>query len=121
MTVCLFPDEQGLVAVENGVPTRRPLDGRGRIESRTLPACTALCIVHRGPYEELDRSYRALQHWLETHRVDTAADPREIYHTNPAEVSDPADYVTEIAWPILPEHARRARGQRDKFEQPLRT
>ncbi len=37
------------------------------------------------------------------HGLRPAGDPREIYWTDPDEVADPNDYVTEIVWPIGPE------------------
>jgi effector-binding domain-containing protein len=119
VTVCPFPDEAGMVAIEDNVPTSALLPGRGRIETRSLPACTAVCVIHKGPYEELDRSYRALAHWFQEHELNAAGDPREIYWTDPEEVEDPADGVTEIAWPIPPEQAERARGTEERFTRPL--
>ena len=119
VTVCPFADEAGLVAIEDSVPTSVRLPGRGRIESRTLPACTAVCLIHKGPYEELGRSYRALGHWFEEHELETAGDPREIYWTDPEELDDPAEGVTEIAWPIPPEQAERARGSEERLTRPL--
>jgi effector-binding domain-containing protein len=108
-TVCPFADDAGVLEIENAVHTATSLPGRGRIESRTLPACTAVTVVHKGPYTELGRSYRGLESWLDAHELDTAGDPREIYVTDPEEVADPADYLTVIAWPIRPEQAARAR------------
>ena len=119
ITVCPFADDDGIVAIENNVVTRSRVLGRGRIESHALPACTAIVLVHKGPYEQLPTAYRALQMWLDDHGVTPAGDPREIYLTDPEEVSDPADYVTEIAWPIPPEQAARARGRHEKSVRPL--
>ena len=109
ITVCPFPDEDGLVAIEDNVVVESPLPGRGRVESGTLPACIAVCTIHRGPYTELDRAYRALKQRFDQAGVEATGDPREIYWSDPEEVEDEADYVTEVAWPIAAEDAARFR------------
>jgi effector-binding domain-containing protein len=119
VTICPFADDEGIVALEDTVSTARALPGHGRIESRILPACTGVSLVHRGPYEELSRSYRAVGHWFERQGLETVGDPREIYWTDPKEVEDPAEWVTEVVWPIAPNQAERARGSGEKFTEPL--
>ena len=106
--VCPFPDEEGMVAVETGWPVSGPVDGAGRIEFTILPACMAVAYVHRGPYEELDRSYRELAALMEREGLVAAGAPRELYPTNPEEVLDPADWITEIQMPIVRDEARIA-------------
>ena len=108
VTVSPYADEEGMVAIENGwaVPTSVP--GSGRIEAATLPACTVLAYKHRGHYSELDRSYRALQALVESEGLSVAGEPREVYWTDPDELPDPADWVTEIQFPIVRDEARIA-------------
>jgi DNA-binding transcriptional MerR regulator len=118
ITICPFADDEGFADLQNAVVTRAALPGRGRIESGSLPAVTALTLTARGPYERLGLAYRALQHWLEEHGVTPTGPPREIYVTDPEETS-PEETVTVVAWPIRPEDAERARGSDEKFERPL--
>ena len=108
ITVCPFADDDGLVAVENNVVVSETLPGRGRIEAGELAACTAACVVHKGPYDELSQSYATLASWLEAEDVTSAAAPREIYWSDPEE-TDPADLITEVAWPIPAQDAARLR------------
>lgn len=122
VTVCPFADDDGMVEIENCITVAIPLPGRGRIESRALPACTAACLVHKGPYTELGRSYTALSSWIEEQGLETSGAPREIYVTDPEETPDPADYVTEIAWPIVPDEAKLERirsGEGEPFTKSL--
>jgi effector-binding domain-containing protein len=72
-------------------------------------------LEHVGPYEELARSYRLMSEAIEEHGFEPAGDPRELYHSDPAEVPDPNDYVTEIIWPIGPEGEFNPSG--DRFER----
>ncbi len=106
--VCPFAGEDGMAEVETGWPVAEPFPGGGRVEYATLPACTVLSYEHHGHYEELDRSYRALEAFVERAGVTVAGPPRELHPTNPQEVLDPADWVTEIQLPIVPDEARVA-------------
>jgi len=66
----------------------------------TLPGGRALVLEHRGPYEELGRSYRLMSEAMEERGLVPAGAPVERYESNPEEVPDPKDYVTIIEWPI---------------------
>ncbi|MGH3135255.1 MAG: MerR family transcriptional regulator [Gaiellaceae bacterium] len=107
-TICPYADEEGMVDVQNAWTTDRDVPGCGRIEAATLPACTMLAYEHRGHYNELDRSYRALQALVEEEGLTMAGEPREVYWSDPQEVLDPADWVTEIQFPIVRDEARIA-------------
>jgi effector-binding domain-containing protein len=107
VTVCPYPDNEGMVVVENNWPVADPVGGRGRIEAATLPACTVLAYMHRGHYEQLDRSYRALQAVVEREQLEVAGAPREIYLTGPEELP-PEKWLTEIQFPIVRDEARIA-------------
>jgi effector-binding domain-containing protein len=106
--VCPYPDNDGLIDLEIGWPVDRELPGEGRVELTTLPACTALSYMHRGHYQELGRSYRALDAFVEREGLTVNGAPREIYETSPEEVPDPADWLTEIQFPIVRDEARIA-------------
>ena len=69
----------------------------------TLPATRALVMKHVGPYTALGKSYRLMSEVMEENGLTPADAPREIYVTDPEEVSDPNEYETLIVWPIGPE------------------
>lgn len=102
-TVCPFADEDGMADIAVAWPVTDRVEGRGRIESWTLPGGRALWFEHRGPYQHLTGSYRLLEQVIAENNLTPTSDPREVYVTDPEEVSEPADYVTEIVWPIGPE------------------
>jgi effector-binding domain-containing protein len=64
--------------------------------------------MHRGHYQELGRSYRALETLVELEGITKDGAPREIYETSPEEVPDPADWLTEVQFPIVRDEARIA-------------
>jgi DNA-binding transcriptional MerR regulator len=106
--VCPFPDDDGLIALEIGWPVAEPVAGAGRVEATVLPACTVVSLLHRGHYQELDRTYRALDELVKREGLTTAGAPREIYETSPEEVPDPADWLTEVQLPIERDEVRIA-------------
>lgn len=107
ITVCPYADDEGMVSVENSFPVEKGVVGRGRIDADTLPACTVVALMHRGHYNELDRSYRALTAFVEREGLETAAEPREVYWTGPEDLP-PEEWLTEVQFPIVRDEARIA-------------
>jgi DNA-binding transcriptional MerR regulator len=101
--VCPFPNEDGTLDSQIGWPVAEDVPGRGRIELKTLPATRALVMKHLGPFTALGQSYRLMSEVMEHHGLTATDAPREIYVTDPEEVSDPNRYETVIVWPIGPE------------------
>src|SRR5262245_15605237 len=95
--VCPFPDEDGTAEIAVGWPVDQDLP-----DVETLPGGRALVLEHKGPYDELGRSYRLLSEAMEEHGFVPAGAPVEVYVSNPEEVADPRDYVTIIEWPVGP-------------------
>lgn len=56
--------------------------------------------THDGPYESIQDTYRGLGAWLAREGVTTSYDIRESYLVGPGDTDDPAEYRTEIAWPL---------------------
>ena len=66
----------------------------------TLPATRALVMKHVGPFTALGNSYRLMSEVMEENGLTATGAPREIYMTDPEEVSDErlrdADRLAEI-------------------------
>ncbi len=103
LCICPFPDDDGKLSAEIGWPVAADVPGRDRIELVTLPASRALVMKHVGPFTGLANSYRLMSEVMEENGLTAAGAPREIYVTDPEEVSDPNEYETRIVWPIGPE------------------
>jgi DNA-binding transcriptional MerR regulator/effector-binding domain-containing protein len=68
-----------------------------------LPAGELLaCVIYRGNYPQIGSAYASLGRWLLTGGYEAAGPCREVYHRSPAHTSDPAEYVTEIQYPVMP-------------------
>jgi DNA-binding transcriptional MerR regulator len=94
------PDIEDVVDVEAALPLAGEVVPSGRIALRHDPGFRALVALHHGPYQSLAQAHRALWNALDCQGVEVAGPPREIYLTNPDEVSDPSHNLTEVVWPL---------------------
>ena len=90
----------GLMTMETGTPLAAPAPGAGEIEAITLPGGPAAVAVHMGPYDQLQDTYVAMERWMQAHGVRAAGAPWESYITDPVEHPDPANWRTDVFWPI---------------------
>jgi AraC family transcriptional regulator len=90
----------GLMTMETGTPLAAPAPGAGEVEAITLPGGPAAVAVHMGPYDKLQETYAAIERWMQQQGVKPAGSPWESYITDPAEHPDPANWRTDVYWPI---------------------
>ena len=90
----------GLMTMEVGTPLATPAAGVGDIEAITLPGGPAAVAVHMGPYDKLQETYAAIERWMQQQGVKPGGSPWESYITDPAEHPDPANWRTDVYWPI---------------------
>ncbi|MFV2195984.1 helix-turn-helix domain-containing protein [Nocardiopsis sp. LOL_012] len=89
--------EAGVPLVE-GAPDEPPAESG--IVRGELPGGTVAATVHQGPYEGLGDAYAALERWISGTGAEPTGAPWELYLTDPGEVPDPAQWLTEVKWPI---------------------
>lgn len=65
-----------------------------------LPGGLVATTIHKGSYEGVGDAYAALERWITEAGVENAGAPWEMYLTDPGEVPDPAEWLTEVIWPI---------------------
>jgi len=98
----------GAGAIEVGIPVATPFvppagDGDrtvGAVTGEERPAHLVAATVHRGRYDEEGPAYAAVEQWVQAHGHTAVGAPREVYLTSPEDTPDPADYLTEIQFPI---------------------
>jgi AraC family transcriptional regulator len=90
----------GLFNVEIGMPVATAPQGEGDVEAGTLPGGPVAVAVHAGPYDQLAETYAAVERWIETNGFRIGGAPWESYITDPADFPDPADWRTEVCWPL---------------------
>ncbi len=72
----------------------------GRVVIRDLPGAMMASLVRQGPYENFTPAYQALMSWVEANGYQIIGPNREIYLHGPEAGIDPAEYVTEIQFPV---------------------
>jgi AraC family transcriptional regulator len=90
----------GLWTIEAGMPIAAPVPGDGDVAAETLPGGLVATMTHAGPYDKLTESHAAIQVWIEEQGLVPSGAPWESYVTDPADYPDPADWKTEIFWPV---------------------
>jgi AraC family transcriptional regulator len=91
----------GLITIEAGMPIAAAGTGDGNVLAETLPGGFVAATVHSGPYDRLTAAHAAVQVWIEQQGLVSAGGPWESYVTDPADYPDPADWKTEIFWPLV--------------------
>lgn len=86
--------------LDAGMPTAEPAPARGRVQPGTLPGGRAAVGEHVGPYDTLRETYAALETWMSDEGLTPSEGPWEVYLTDPGEVPDPAEWRTQIVWPV---------------------
>ena len=96
-------DREGMV-VEAFVPTDRPLvvGADGDVVSGHLPATTLAVALHVGPYETMSATYGAVGAWVAENEHCVTGPLQELYLLGPGSDADPAQYRTEVGWPVKP-------------------
>jgi effector-binding domain-containing protein len=92
----------GLFTIESGCVLASPAAGSGEVESATLPGGAAAVALHGGSYDSLSETYAEMERWMEKNGMQPGEGPWESYITDPAEHPDPAEWRTEIYWPLRP-------------------
>ena len=88
------------VDLEVGIPMSELGLGEGQIVAGELPGCRVAATWHVGTYDKLPEAYQALEAWLREHGRELTGVPWEIYWAGPVEIQDPAQWETEVLWPI---------------------
>ncbi len=90
----------GMVTLHAGMPVAAGATGKGDVEVAVLPAGPAAVTIHTGPYDGLVDAYAAVETYIHENNLECAGPVREIYLTDPGEVPDPAEWKTQVIWPL---------------------
>lgn len=90
----------GLVTIEAGMPVAGLAEGSGDIMAGSLVGGTVVSTIHKGPYDTLNLGHEAIQQWMIEYNEEASGAPWESYVTDPGEVPDPAEWLTEIIQPL---------------------
>jgi DNA-binding transcriptional MerR regulator len=95
----LFQHDRGeatvFIPVEGSV---RPI---GRVTPTTIPAAELAILRHSGSLGNVDLSYAKLGSYATAHEISINGPLREYYLRGASDTADPAEWATEIGWPIF--------------------
>lgn len=83
-----------------GFPVHEKIEGNDYIVAGSIPAGRYIQVLHRGPYEGLETTYRELRDWASQQNLRIANETIEKYRSNPQTVKK-QDLETIILVPIV--------------------
>ena len=92
----------GLVTIEAGMPVVGPIEDAGNILAGALFGGDVASTIHKGPYDCLNLAHEAIQKWMTDRDLAAGGAPWEAYITDPGEVPNSADWLTEVIHPLDP-------------------
>jgi DNA-binding transcriptional MerR regulator/effector-binding domain-containing protein len=106
MLLCYDHEHQEIADFETCMPVKGGPSQEG-IEVRELPATRCVALLHKGPYEQLGRSYEQALAYVKQKGYEILAPCREVYLKGPGMIfkGNPKNYLTEIQL-IIDEGAR---------------
>ncbi|MCK4887718.1 MAG: MerR family transcriptional regulator [Planctomycetes bacterium] len=98
--LCLYYDDEYRpedANFEACIPIRRSKEVEG-ISVRQLPAGRCISLLHKGPYDELGRSYAKILEYVNIKKYEIILPTREVYLKGPGIIfkGNPKNYLTEI-------------------------
>jgi DNA-binding transcriptional MerR regulator len=82
----------------------------GGVSLRQIPAVRCVAILHKGPYEQLGKSYAKVLKYVKERGYNVIMPTREVYIKGPGMIfkGNPRNYLTEIQIPIEDSQASRS-------------
>ena len=83
---------------EAAMPVRRPKSVPDGIDVRQLPGGRCVALLHKGPYDQLGRSYAKVLQYVKDRGYQVEMPTREVYVKGPGMIfkGNPKNYLTEI-------------------------
>jgi AraC family transcriptional regulator len=91
---------QGLWTIEAAMPLAVAANAEGDMQAGELRRGPVALGIHAGPYEQLPDTNAAIERWIEANGYEVGGAPWEQYVTDPGQHPDPADWRTEVYWPL---------------------
>lgn len=95
--LCHDEEYQEVADIEVAMPIKKGTT-TDDIQVKSLNGGECVSLMHRGPYDELSRSYKKILSYAKEHNLAFSSPTREVYHKGPGIVfrGNPKKYLTEI-------------------------
>ncbi len=101
----LFQQDRGeataFIPVEGGIPVEGEVRPVGRVAAVEVPSAELAVITHHGALCDIDRTYAELGSHTMRYGISVDGPMREYYLRGAQDTPDPAEWVTEIGWPVF--------------------
>jgi DNA-binding transcriptional MerR regulator len=95
----LFQHDRGEATVF--IPVEGSVRPVGRVAAFVVPAAELAIVAHHGSLDDADLTYSELGSYATSHEISVDGPLREYYLRAPHDTPDPAEWETEIGWPIF--------------------
>ena len=86
---------------EVGVPLATAVAASGRVEPRVWPRMKVARTVYHGDYAGLPSAWMEFEKWVGANSRHPGTEFWEVYLVNPKDEAEPANWRTELNWPLL--------------------
>lgn len=86
--------------MEVALPVAEKAPETARVKNSVIPANKVAWLTHTGPYDGITSAFHTLATWASEQGYTQTGPNYEVYVTDPATTPNPADYRTDIHWPI---------------------
>ncbi len=86
---------------EVSIPVSGSLSASGRAVPGLWPAGIVARAIYRGDYADLPIAWAEFSRWIDAAGHQRARHIYEVYTVTPATAPNPAEWVTELNWPLL--------------------
>ena len=95
----LFQQDRGEATVF--IPVEGAVRAVGRVAAFEVPAAELAVLAHHGALCDVDLSYAELGGYTMRHEISVEGPVREYYLRDFHDTADPAEWVTELCWPVF--------------------
>jgi effector-binding domain-containing protein len=86
---------------DTAMPLKAPGKANGNIISATIPAGKAVVVSYYGPYELTGMAHEAANKYISNNNdLTISGPPREVYVTDSESEPDPANWLTQVIYPV---------------------
>ncbi len=100
---CIYLDwnpEEGYMVTRCGFPINKEVKSTEEIEYYVIPPTKAVMSVYKGPYDQMEPTYDAIEEYIAEFGLEMNGAPIEMYVTDPSMEPDTSKWTTQIFFPI---------------------
>jgi len=84
--------------VEIGFPVAEALPGNDEVKASSIPAGKYVAAMHRGPYTEMEPTYKEMMEWMKNNQLEATGTAYEVYYNGPE--FPPEEALTMVLMPV---------------------